>query len=167
MNHQDFERTLRFREMPGSILLWVSANPTQRVYLVCILLDYALAPWWTCSPNSAWVKLVTVSFSNSWFFPLCPVQTELAFLSLQRTDRKVHCAILSVSGRSTSACIWRRCVVLVFSWCYCEACQVRSVNGLLKDGHWSKDHVADCRKTSTTWSSSSPDLKLSKNTRWI
>ena len=33
-NHQNFERTLRFQEMPGSMLGWVSVNPT-RPFLLC------------------------------------------------------------------------------------------------------------------------------------
>jgi len=37
VNHQIFERTLHFRDMPGSMLIWVSANPTQPMHILCVL----------------------------------------------------------------------------------------------------------------------------------
>ena len=33
-NHQNFERTLRFQDMPGSMLGWVSVNPSRPCYYV-------------------------------------------------------------------------------------------------------------------------------------
>ena len=36
MNHQNFERTLRFRGLPESMLVWVSVNPTQRCRVLCL-----------------------------------------------------------------------------------------------------------------------------------
>jgi len=45
-NHQNFERTLRFQEMPGSMLGWVSMNPTRPP--PCLLLFFIMSMVCVC-----------------------------------------------------------------------------------------------------------------------
>jgi len=67
-NHQNFERTLRFQDMPGSMLGWVSVNPARPLPCVMSLsmmlsreyLCYNLGLHWS-EWSDSWVKqLATV-----------------------------------------------------------------------------------------------------------
>ena len=42
VNHQNFERILRFRDIPGSMLVGVSVNPTRTPLLRCARLPSVL-----------------------------------------------------------------------------------------------------------------------------
>ena len=74
VNHQDFERTLRFREIPGSMLIWVSANPSQRFPLVkaCWCVTFECCRPRSCSRKTARLEcrrsFERLSFGQGWNF---------------------------------------------------------------------------------------------------
>ena len=49
MNHQNFERTLRLRDMPWDILLWVSTNPTHLNTVLMVVYGVDDVLYWICT----------------------------------------------------------------------------------------------------------------------
>ena len=150
-NHQNFERTLRFQEMPGSMLGWVSVNPTRpssRMMSLSMMLrgdDMFVVPWLHWSEWSGFFQYLVWQLAQS-------------------SRCRFWAAVSSFVKKGLRRLTFGKCTTCMLGWC--PACLVLVEQQHLVSMSKALD-LAACSVIGAAMQCSPIGSQLSKNTRRI